>query len=138
MKYEEFDIVEKELKIVLPEAYKQLVISNPFKRVLKIIKKDRFFTNHLKMIYYNKIIRKKGYFGKMWNKNYFIIGYYREDTYRIIDLKDTNKERIYAVIREDQDINSKRIKRVIIAETYKEFVRNNKELYWRWWGWWGW
>lgn len=124
MDEKDFKIIEKELKIQLPNFYKEIFIKKKYKK-LKI---NNLFMNVNDIVEYNLQLLNDGYMSKKWSKNYFVIGSTRENNYTLIDLNNKETIKIFAVIEEDQ-INYKIIKKCRLATSIEDYVRNINMVY---------
>lgn len=72
MRQEDFDLIERELEITLPESYKKAALEA---RISKTRNPSRFYNDPQKVISTNKRLREKGIHGKLLKKEHFVFGY---------------------------------------------------------------
>ncbi len=113
--------IEEELKIRLPESYKNVVLNNPYGDELKydIISKH-FYDDPDKLIKINKRLRKQGLQKREWLDNLFAIAYYDSD-YTFIRI-DEGKESIYIADRGTYKYNPSNLKDNLFKESYEAYL----------------
>ena len=88
MRKEDFDLIEQELEITLPESYKKAAMEA---RISKTRHPSKFYDDPHKVISTNKRLREKGIYGKMLKKEHFVFGYQRHGgVYYFINTKSND------------------------------------------------
>lgn len=120
-----FSKVEKELNIILPDSYKKIMSSYPFKGEMYVFSKDDLLDKEELLIEVNLYCRENGIQGKSLPKDSFVISKNQNDSFMFILLND---EKIYYVSR-DVKFNPKNLKRYLIYNSFDEFVEAQKVLF---------
>ena len=84
MKQDDFDFIERELNIKLPESYKKIALEA---KLAKLDRAECFYDDPQKLVEMNKRLRKRGLHGKSWKDNHFAFSYEKDGgAYHFIDL----------------------------------------------------
>jgi len=121
-----FDFLESEFGIELPEFYKQSISNYPFNAIDDLDFIEANLVRDLDwVIENNTLLRDKGFFGQRWQHHYFSIGHDGFGNYFFISLKG-NDTKIYCADHEfDFDLTN--IETLEYAPSMKEYISMCKE-----------
>lgn len=119
MNESDFIKIERELNIILPEAYKKLLLNYPFLEEKYKFQQGSLISNVDVIIKINAEYRNNGFNKKEWKNNFFIFGTVADLVY-FINLGN-NDNAIYSISPENK-YNPKYIKNHKTHDSFEQFV----------------
>lgn len=123
----EFKLVEEELQISLPDAYKELMTRYPFQDSKYLLVKENLLNDPKTLIELNRYYRENGYKNKSLPENSYIIGKNGNNSIFFINLNNENQETVY-YLDEERQYNSNNLEKYVLSNNFKEFVELTKIL----------
>jgi len=94
--------IEQELKIELPDTYKEVILNNPFSNKTEYNFVHTCLLDEAdEILKINEEIRFKGYQGQKWPPHYYIFGYYKKGGYLFINTKSKKSGTIFLITSEE-------------------------------------
>lgn len=123
----EFKLVEEELQVTLPDAYKELMTRYPFQDSKYLLVKENLLNDPKTLIDLNRHYRENGYKSKSLPEHSYIIGKNGNNSIFFINLNNENQETVY-YLDEERQYNSNNLDKYVLSSNFKEFVELTKIL----------
>lgn len=124
----DFELIEKELNIILPKIYQTAIQNNQIadkKRYCNVYKS--LLDTAIDVIAVNLELRRDGLKKKVWNNNLFVIGVGVGGCYFFLNLEEQESSKIYYISSKDKYYPEK-IDKYIAFDNFNEFFTNRITL----------